>query len=288
MNFKELLGIHPDVTQDRYALSFSRLARPADIAAAYSEFGVVQLREALQPEMLAAQGAVLQRTLAARRSAIVPGVAYSGSWHPPWSLHDGARYPAAAIISAVIRSWVWDIVENLCGSSHIVLLLKWCTVRHSIDKPLGVGGHQDAKVVAEDVPFSLWVPFNRIIPGQNSGLGFIVPAPDGVLPTLQHDDFGADYLLKDPSKLWIPFYELGDLTIHSRYSPHFTTGYGTGTERISLEIRAMSRRTAPPRYLDPSASVSRRQGMPTIVEIRRSDNVDANAFLDSADLARAA
>ncbi len=289
MNFKELLGNHPDVTKDRYALSFSREARPADIAAAYSKFGVVRLREALRPEMLGAEGEALRRSLRVHRSltADSPQQAYSGSWYPPWSLREGDRFPAAAVIAAVIRSWVWDVVENLCASSHIVLLLKWCTVRHAIDKPLGVGGHQDAKVVAEGVPFSLWIPFDRIIPGQNSGLGFVVPVPDGLLPTLQHQDFGADYLLQDPSKLWIPSYDLGDLTIHSRFSPHFTTGYGSEAERLSLEIRPMSRRAAPPEYLDPSVGVSRRQGIPTIVDIRRSADIGANAFLDSADLGRA-
>jgi hypothetical protein len=288
MNFKELLRDHPDVTKDRYALSFSRVARPADIAAAYSEFGVVRLREALPPGILAAEGEVLRRSLRARRSPTAGEAhgAYSGSWHPPWSLSEGGRFPAAAVIAAVIRSWVWDVVENLCASSHVVLLLKWCTVRHAIDKPLGVGGHQDAKVVAEDVPFSLWIPFNPIVPGQNSGLGFVVPAPDCLLPTQRHQDFGADYLLEDPLKLWIPSYEIGDLTIHSRFSPHFTTGYGTETERISLEIRPMSRRAAPPKYLDPSASVSRRQGIPTIVDIQRSADVDVDAFLGSADLSR--
>lgn len=289
MNFKELLRDHPDITKDRYGLSFSRVAQPADIAAAYSEFGVVRLREALRPEMLATEGEVLRRSLRVRRSPTADSghQAYSGSWDPPWSLHEGDHYPAATVIAAVIRSWVWDVVEYLCASSHIVLLLKWCTVRHAIDKPLGVGGHQDAKVVAQDVPFSLWIPFNRIVPGQNSGLGFVVPPPDGLLPTQRHQDFGADYLLKDPSRLWIPSYDLGDLTIHSRFSPHFTTGYGTEAERVSLEIRAMSRRAAPREYLDPSANVSRRQGIPTIVDVLRSTDPDASAFLDSADLARA-
>lgn len=289
MNFKELLGDHPDVAKDRFALSFSRATGPADIAAAYAQFGVVRLREALAPEMVAAEGEVLRRCLHDRRTPTADSEqkAYSGNWHPPWALHEGDRYPAADVIAAIVGSWVWDVVEHLCASSNIVLLLKWCTVRHAIDKELGVGGHQDAKVVAEHVPFSLWIPFTRIIPGQSSGLGFVVPAPDGLLPTQRHDDFGADYLLNDPSKLWIPSYDLGDLTIHSRFSPHFTTGYGTETERISLEIRAMARQAAPPEYLDPSASVSRRQGIPTIVDIRRSTDFDANAFLDSGDLARA-
>ncbi len=290
MNYQELLERHPEVTQDRHALCFTRHARPADIAAAYTRFGVVQLKEALPSDRVAALGEALRRYLAPQRSAAAADgqEAYSGSWHAPWSLGERDRYPAAAVIAAVIRSWIWDVVENLCGSSHVVLLLKWCTVRQAIDLPLGVGAHQDAKVVAKDVPFSMWIPFNRIVPGESSGLGFVMPAPDGLLPTQPHGDVGADYVMKDPSKLWIPTYDVGDLTIHSRFSPHFTTGYGTGSERLSLEIRAMARRTAPEKYIDPSVCISRRQGIPTIVEVRRSDNVPADDFLDSADLARAA
>lgn len=287
MNYQELLERHPEITQDRHALSFARHARPADIITAYEQFGVVQLKEALPPDMLTAQAEALRRYLAPQRVAAQAGgpAAYSGSWHAPWSLGQRDSYPAAAVIAAVLRSWIWDVVENLCGSSHIVLLLKWCTVRQSIDLPLGVGGHQDAKVVAKDAPFSLWIPFSPIVPGRTSGLGFVVPAPEGVLPTLPHDDVGADYVMKDPSKLWIPSYAVGDLTIHSRFSPHFTTGYGTETERLSLEIRAMARRTAPVKYIDPSVYIARRQGIPTIVEVRRSDNVPADDFLDSADFA---
>src|SRR5262249_24287589 len=192
------------------------------------------------------------------------------------------------VIAAVIRSWIWDVVENLCGSSQIVLLLKWCTVRQAIDIPLGVGAHQDAKVVAKDVPFSIWIPFNPIVPGRSSGLGFVMPPPDGLLPTEPHGDVGADYVLKDPSKLWLPSYAVGDLTVHSRFSPHFTTGYGTESERLSLEIRAMARRAAPEKYVDPSVYLARRQGIPTIVDVRRSDDVPADYFLSSIDLARAA
>jgi hypothetical protein len=290
VNYQELLERHPEVTQDRHALSFTRQSRPADVGAAYAQFGAVQLKEALPSAMLAAQGEALRRYLALRRSAGGAGgqEAYGGSWHAPWSLGERDRYPAAAVIAAAMKSWIWDVVENLCGSSHIVLLLKWCTVRQSIDMPLGVGAHQDAKVVAKDVPLSLWIPFTRIVPGRSSGLGFVVPAPDGLLPTQSHGDVGADYVLKDPSKLWIPSYAVGDLTIHSRFSPHFTTGWGTESERLSLEIRAMARRTAPAKYTDPSVYISRRQGIPTIVEIQRSDNVPADEFLDSADFSRAA
>lgn len=284
MNYRELLERHPEVTQDRFALSFTRGASPADIAAAYARWGVVQLKKVLPSDWLAAQGEALRRCLAAQRPSARQG-AYGGSWHSPWSLGERGGYPAAAVIASVIKSWIWDVVENLCESSHIVLLLKWCTVRQSIDRTLGVGAHQDAKVVAKEAPFSLWVPFTPIVPGQASGLGFVVPAPKELLPTLPHDDVGGDYVLKDPSKLWIPSYDVGDLTIHSRFSPHFTTGYGTGSQRLSLEIRAMARRAAPEKYVDPSVYVARRQGIPTIIGSRASDTVPADDFLASAEFA---
>ena len=178
-------------------------------------------------------------------------------------------------------------MEEICCSSHIVVLLKWCTARHSVDRALGLGGHQDAKVVAREVPFSLWIPLGTTVPGTSSGLGFVVPAPEAVLPTQLHDDIGADYIVHDPAKLWLPPYAAGDLTIHSRFSPHFTTGYGTLSDRFSIEVRAMPTRTAPPEYVDPAIYISRRNGLPTVVEINSSDN-EAGALLASVDLARIA
>src|SRR5262249_35136919 len=112
----------------------------------------------------------------------------------------------------------------------------------------GIGGHQDAKVVDADLPLSIWIPLQDILPGANSGLGFVVPHPREILPTLPHGDVGADYVLRDPANLWIPPYRVGDLTIHSRFSAHFTPGSGTLSDRSSLEIRAMPRRAAPPAH----------------------------------------
>jgi hypothetical protein len=192
------------------------------------------------------------------------------------------------VLSAAIRSWAWDIVEEICQSSNIVVLLKFCTARHSVDSLLGVGAHQDAKVVASDVPLSMWIPLQDIAPGHNSGLGFIVPHPEQILPTLPHNDIGAEYVLRDPRNIWIPSFTLGDLTIHSRLSPHFTTGYGTLSDRFSLEIRAMARAAASPRHLDPAVYVARRNGVPTIVEAHGTSDIGAEAFLSSPDLAHAA
>ena len=194
-------------------------------------------------------------------------------------LSTGDDFPAATILAAVIRSWAWDVIEEICQSSNLVVLLKFCTARHSVDKLLGVGGHQDAKVVDADVPLSIWVPLQDIVPGVNSGLGFVVPHPGEILPTLPHGDVGADYVLRDPANLWIPPYREGDLTIHSRFSAHFTTGYGTLSDRYSVEIRAMPRRAAPPAHLDPVAYVARRNGLPTIVEAASSLAIGAQAFL---------
>jgi len=300
MNFKDLVESHPEVMRDRYTLGFSERRRPAEIADAFSRFGVVMLKDALPPAMLQSCAEAFRRFVqqfAAKPSrppdqSPTPeadkGDTDSGSWHSPWVLRDGGYFPAAVVISAIIRSWTWDVVEEICGSSHIVIVLKWCTARHSVDKLLGVGAHQDARVVAGNVPFAIWIPFQQIMPRVNSGLGFVVPAPDHLLPTLPHDDVGPEYILSDPARLWIPPYAARDLTIHSKFSPHFTTGYGTLSDRFSLEIRAMPRNAAPQNDLDPAIYVSRRNGVPTIVEMQGSAEIGVQDFFASADLSSAA
>lgn len=300
MNFTDLVENHPEVMRDRHALSFSKQRSAAEIADAFSRFGVVMLRNALAPEPLETCAEVFRRFVQLpeagpdiahgehRRLPPANAEADASSWHSPWAVRERDYFPAAVIMSAVIRSWIWDVVEEICCSSHIVILLKWCTARHGIDRPLGIGAHQDAKVVASDVPFSIWIPLHEIVPRVNSGLGFVVPGPEHLLPTLPHDDVGPDYVLRDPASLWIPPYAAGDLTIHSRFSPHFTTGYGTLSDRFSLEIRAMPRTVAPQDYLDPAIYVSRRNGVPTIVEMRGSAQPGVQAFFDSPDLSSAA
>jgi hypothetical protein len=276
MNFKSLVESHPEVTRDRHSLTFFKTAGPGDIAGVFSRHGVVMLKEALPASPLAAAGRTfghcLQMPDPARQSD-------AGSWHSPWQLRDGNDYPAATILASLICSWAWDVVEELCQSSNLVVLLKFCTARHSIDKLLGVGAHQDARVVDPDLPLSIWIPLQDIVPGANSGLGFVVPHPHEILPTLPHNDVGPNYVLRDPANLWIPPYRVGDLTIHSKFSAHFTTGYGTLSDRYSLEIRAMPRRVAPAAHLDPAAYVARRNGLPTIVEAASSAAAGAQAFL---------
>ncbi|CAN5885535.1 hypothetical protein BH11PSE3_BH11PSE3_04120 [soil metagenome] len=288
MDFRDLIESHPEVLQDRHGLGFTRHSRPADIAAGFERCGVILLKDALPATVIEAAGQAFRRFfLSPGSSQAATNRNEQGSWHSPWSIRQDERFPAASVASALVGAWMWEVVENLCGSSHVAILLKWCMARHSVDTALGVGGHQDAKVVAADVPFSIWIPFNRVVPGRNSGLGFVVPGPAGLLPTLPHNDIGADYVLSDPARLWIPAYEMGDVSIHSAYSPHFTTGFGTGTDRFSLEVRAMARHKTPAAYLDPAIYVSRRGGIPTIVD-RRASGGDVQAFLSSPDLAPAA
>jgi hypothetical protein len=285
MNFKALADGRPEVVMDRHSLSFSRHHSTAVIADAFSRAGAVMLKGALPQE-------VLETSADAFRSFIQSSNAHrdrdgdldSGGWYSPWLVRRGKDFPAADVLSAAIRSWLWDVVEEICRSSNIIVLLKFCTARHSLDKSLGVGAHQDAKVVAFDVPLAIWIPLQDIVPGRTSGLGFVVPAPHDLLPVLPNNDVGADYVLSDPARLWIPCYETGDLTIHSRFSAHFTTGYGTLTDRFSLEIRAMPRLGAPAEHSDPAIYVARRGGVPTIIEAKNSSGRgDVGDFLASFD-----
>lgn len=299
MNFKDLVESHPEIMRDRHALSFSEQRRPTDIAVAFARSGVVMLKNALPSETLATCAEAFRRFVhsseakegvarAGRRLQTGDGESHAGSWHSPWAVRYRDGFPAAVIISALLRSWAWDVVEEICGSSHVAIVLKFCTARHGLDAPLGVGAHQDAKVVAADLPLSIWIPLHQIVPHVNSGLGFVIPAPGRLLPTLPHNDVGAEYVLEEPARLWIPPYAAGDLTIHSKFSPHFTTGYGTLSDRFSLEIRATPRSALPPMHEDPVICVSRRSGIPTIVEARSSAGSAAQGFLDGAELGRAA
>ena len=205
-----------------------------------------------------------------------------GSWHSPWSIRTGGHLPAASLISAVLQSWAWPVVEKICGSTDITVLLGFSTARHVVDKALGVGAHQDATAVTPELPFALWIPLQEVTPRQTAGLGFITPAPTKILPTLHHNDVGSDYVLENFSRAWVPHYAAGDLTVHTSLSPHFTTGYGTETDRYSLEIRALARDRAPLQFQDPALHVGRRDGKVTVVGTSCSPGVDAGACL--ADL----
>lgn len=284
MDFAALLRRYPEIVRDRHALTCSRSDGLAEVTAAFARGGVVKLRHGLPAPIVEACGETFRRFAAAhpqRQSA-------AGSWYPPWTVRDGEQFPAAIALGAIIRSWVWDVVEAICGSPNVAILLKWCTARHSTDVPLGVGAHQDARVVAFEVPLAIWIPLSKITPGRISGLGYVVAPQDSLLPVLPNNDIGADYVTGNLSRLWIPAYDLGDLTIHSGFSPHFTTGYGTCTDRYSLEMRAIARRSAPVGYLDPAVCVSRRNGVPTVIEVIGSIDGEVRRFLDSLERAAVA
>jgi len=69
------------------------------------------------------------------------GEAETGSWHKPWTVRHRNLRPAAAVISALVKSWAWPVVEEICGTSDIAVLLGLCLARHAIDVDLGVGAH---------------------------------------------------------------------------------------------------------------------------------------------------
>jgi hypothetical protein len=300
LNHCDVIARYPEVQSDRHGLSFPSQAAPSEIARALSCFGVVMLRGALSADTLLTCAESFRRfTHSLGRKSRWPGrlrlggderpdAQWSGgekdigSWHKLWVVRDGNQRPAAAVISALLKSWAWPVVEEISGTTDIAILLRACMARHGIDKHLGVGAHQDAKVVAPDIPFSIWIPFHDVTPGQNSGLGFVVQPPDFILPTLPHNDVGSDYVLSRLEKVWLPTYRAGDMTIHTKYSPHFTTGYGTLSDRYSLEIRAMPRDTAPSDHLDPALYIGRRNGVPTITGTGCLPGTAARDFLASS------
>lgn len=273
-SFAELLARHPDVQSDWPDQSFTQHAAPTAAAEALSRRGMIMLRNALPAPILPKCRASFEqftRSLEDEPDA--------GSWHAPWHVHDGPHLPAATIFSALLGSWTWSVVEEICGSTDITILLGLCTARHAIDHPLSAGAHQDARVVAPEIPFAMWIPFQAITPRENSGLGFITPAPERVLPALPHNDVGPDYVIANFHRAWVPHYAPGDLSIHTNLSPHFTTGYGTRSDRYSLEVRAMARQSAPVKYQDPAIHVGRQNGKAVVAGTSCSPGVDAGSFL---------
>jgi hypothetical protein len=272
--FDELLADFPEVQRDRYGLTFARDERTTEVARALSECGVVMLKDALPADVLSD----------CRRSfedftRSLPEESSCGSWHLPWLVRDDSLWPAAVILRRLIDSWAWRVIEDLCGSTDIAVLLSFCVAHHAIDTRLGAGAHQDAKVLPAELPLSMWIPLQGVVPLRTSGLGFLPPPPDRVLPTLPHNDIGPDYVLGNFDKAWVPSYAAGDLTIHSHLLPHFTTGYGTRSDRYSLEIRAMAMSQADPKLQDPAIYVSRRHGWLTFVDSRCSPATVARLFL---------
>jgi len=292
---KHFVESYPEVLQDRFHLSFSKNGSMKDIACLLRQQGVVMLRGVLDSLTLREcqrSFASFVRSLGRHRqwgrildrddrpkSEWANGETWLGSWHNPWVVRHWLQRPGATIIPAVISSWAWPLVEEMCNATDIAILLSLCQARHAIDVDLGIGAHQDAKVLPAVAPFALWVPLQDVIPRQHSGLGFVVGPPENLLPTLPHNDVGPEYLLNNVDRVWMPEYRAGDVTAHTNLLPHFTTGYGTGADRYSFEIRAVARNNVCDGLDNPGLYVSRVKGVPRIVGTHSEPPVKAKSFL---------
>jgi hypothetical protein len=293
LNHYQLFKDRPDILVDRPGASFTKKAEPSEIAAALGSSGVVLLHGALSWWTLSSCHRIFRRfvgdlsgkpRLPAWHSGYENILAKddwpdikgddaetdSGSAHRPWVVRDYNRSPAAMVIAALLKSWTWPVVEALCKSSDIAILLRFCLARHTIDKVGASAAKQDASSVGPDIPFTIWIPFQAIALGRNPGLGFMTgPPPRGALPAVAADS-------KD---LWIPTYRTGDISIHGLYTPYFTTCSGVPSDSYSLEIRAMAREAAPLDDQDPAIYVGRRDGKPTVVGANCSDARHAKGFV---------
>ncbi len=300
VNFRELIAEHPEVLTDRRSLSCLRDGSAAEASRKLNDHGVIMLRDVLPKDTLAESHRTFRRFVAelGKKKDAAPreddrelalddgpspkwdgGEDKSGSWHAPWAVRHAGHSPTAAIMAALVKSWAWPVIEEICHSQDIAVMFGLCLARHRIDEQLGVGVHQDAKVVNPEIPLSIWIPLSEVAPNRHSGLGFVVPNPGEILPMLDDSEAGAEYVLDNLDRVWVPHYHAGDLTIHSRYSPHFTTGYGTHSHRYSLEIRLWAFEESFTPYYDPSVRIRRRNGVPVIVEARCSLGTGAHGFL---------
>ena len=110
----------------------------------------------------------------------------------------------------------------------------------------------------------------------------MVPNPNELLPATANNDIGEDYFRNNLDRVWVPHYQPGDLSIHSKFCPHFTTGYGTQSDRYSLEIRLWANDDSLQPYYDPSMRIARRNGVPVVVETKCSLGIGAHGFLANA------
>jgi hypothetical protein len=265
MQFDRFLASYPQVRRPRPAVDCQRLRRTVSAKArAFDRFGMLMLRSALHPELL--------------RSIRREYPTFGGDGDRIWDVKvDDARI-LAPIIPALLRSWSWPTIEAICGSSDIVFFLSICIARRIVDRSMGIGAHQDAVALPPEAPLSIWIPLDDIVPGQISGLGFIVKREPGVL-SQSNNDIGGDYVLANTEEAWVPSYRVGDLSVHHNLTPHFTTGYGTARERVSVEIRCAAAAEAPARLQDPALRVRRTWRGRFEVQAMASKGSDAEPFL---------
>ncbi len=296
MYFNEFVATFPQTLLDRRGLSCTADdgQSPEQLARRFAQNGVLLFRNVLPAPLIRsllerclAFGARLQNSAPPPANGRDVAAAYrDGVGNYVWEFQDDDEYFLAPLIPALIRSRIWPTVEAICGSRNVVILLSLCITRHMIDESLGLGAHQDAVGFGDDVPFSIWIPLQDVRPGACSGLGFVAPPPTEIVPHQNNTDMGEDYLLDRVENVWLPTYGVGDLSIHHNLTPHFTTGFGTKTERFSVEVRCMSMETAPDRLQDPAMYVVRRdRGEPMMVKSRASRGHIANGYLSSPDAA---
>lgn len=298
--FRELAKEYPEIFRPRDELCFERSIDRGAIASKWYESGAVLLRDVIRRDVLSEARATFHKFIATTikpgakgRAAVEKnsgcddgpaaewneGEVIYGSWHAPWVIRHNGQAAMAMVVADLIGSWAWPVIEEICRSTDIVVMFGLCIGRHNIDQDLSVGVHQDAVAVNPDVPLSIWIPLHEVVPRRQSGLGFIVPSPGAAIPAKPNNDIGVSYVIDNVEKIWVPHYRAGDLSIHSRYSPHFTTGYGTLTDRYSLEVRLWAHDDSLRHLRDPSVMVSRRDGALVISETRCSKGIGAHHFV---------
>jgi hypothetical protein len=278
--FDEFLAVFPQILAERKQLVHgSDAVSSLDVLAGrFDQQGLLVFKQALSPvlisrvlEHLIDFGKKLERfPELARWDPRTPSAYRQGTGNHVWELEIDEQYVLAPLIPALVGSWVWPAVEMLCGSTDILIALPACVMRHVTDNRLTLGVHQDTTAVSDVIPHSFWIPLHDVVPELCSGLGFVVPRPDGALPCAPNTDIGEHYLLEHVNDTWLPSYSSGDVSLHHKFTPHFTTGFGTQTERFSVEIRCMAASSVAPEHLrNPSLYVTRgSEGQPQITEMR--------------------
>lgn len=307
MNHHQLFKDRPEIFADRPGASFKKNTHPSEIAAALDSWGVVMLRGALPWWTLSKGHRIFRRFVGDLSGKPRMPVWHSGfenvlakddwsdtsgddretetgSKHMPWIVRDYNLSPAAMVIAALLRSWAWPVVEELCGSTDIAILLSLCVARHTMDRIGAFPAVQDAGSVGRDIPFAIWIPFHRIALGRHPGLGFVTEwrSRQMLSEAASHVD-GHGYVswsfTTDGKRLWVPAYRTGDISVHGLYTPHFVTCSGMPSDTYSLEIRAMAREAAPLALQDPAIYIGRRDGRPSFVGSNCSSARRAKGFI---------
>lgn len=286
MWFDEYLDRHPEVRVDRAGAVHGRGQSPEAVAESFCRTGVALLRQAIPASTLEGVRTrldrqtleILRRFEAGERTRDVTAF-LEGQGSFLWTLKDH-EYFLRNLIPDLARSWAWPVIEAICGSRRIVVLVSFCFMRRVVDQRLGVGAHQDAVGFETDLPVSIWMPLHPVVVGQRSGLGFVTGATQEIVPHIE-SNMGEAYVFAHEGQVWLPDYEVGDLSIHGMYTPHCTTGFGTGRDRYSLEVRCVAEEVAPLYLQDPAVVIDGRGGVgsATIAAMRVTEGHPGEAFM---------